>query len=276
MTMILALLVTAVGPDFEDPPTFAELALPRTLAEEQDSRSRDRDSETSTRRESTQRFILSLGIEGRWSMPLGYANRDVYYVSNPGGGATVTFNGNLGWNDVFSSGWGASLVAEITMMQAGKGGGEGRGRGKFSMGGYIGFSQAHYYGESANDGHGNSFTAGDLSLNTYLIGATVYQALGDGFFSQGRLGLGAVHYDKVDAQYRFAFAPVFDGPLFAETWNFAMELRGGGGYRFGPFAVTLGIGGQMLFPPRDAVAVASFDSGVIWTIDVDLGFEIGF
>ncbi len=277
MTMLLALLLAAAGPDADDAPTIADLALPGTLAsEEQETRSRDRDQDSGSRRESAPKYMISLGIEGRWSIPFGYANRDVYYVSHPGGGATVGFSGNLGWSDLFSSGWGTSLVADVTLMQAGRGGGEGRGRGNSSMGGYLAFSQDHFYGASATDGHGNSFTTNDLDMNTYLVGMTLYQNLGNGFFTQGRLGLGAVHYSAVDAQYRFIVSPTFDGPFLADTWNFAMELRGGGGYRVGPFGFTLGLGGRMLLPPNEAGTVASLDSGILWTFDIDVGVEIGF
>jgi hypothetical protein len=278
MTMLLALLLAAAGPDADDAPTYADLVLPLTLAsEEQETRTRDRDQDSSSsRREYAPKYMISLGIEGRFTLPFGYANREVYYVSNPGGGATVTFNGNLGWNDIFSSGWGTSLVAEVTMMQTGRGGGEGKGRGNSSIGGYIAFSQDHLYGTNANDGHGNSFTAEDMTMNTYLVGMTLYQNVGGGFFTQGRLGLGAVHYSEVNAQYRFVFSPTFDAPLLADTWNFAMELRGGGGYRVGPFGFTLGIGGRMLFPPREAGPVASLESGIVWTFDIDAGVEIGF
>src|SRR5579862_1149231 len=158
MTMLLALLVAAAGPDADDAPTLADLPLPRTLAsEEQETRSRDRDQESSGRHESAPKYLLSLGIEGRWSLPFGYANQHSFTVSSPGGGTTVGFNGNLGWNDIFSGGWGTSLVADVTVMQTGRGGGEGRGRGTTSMGGYVSFSEDHLFGRTVSDSHGNTF-----------------------------------------------------------------------------------------------------------------------
>jgi hypothetical protein len=275
MTMLLALLLSAVGPTFDEPPTFEDIPLPTSLSEEQDTRSRERDdSSSSTRREPSQKFILSLGIEGRFSFPFGYANRDVAAVSN-GGGVTLLFDGHFRWNDVFNNGWGTSIIAEITMMQTGRGGGEGRGRGKFSMGGYVGFSQDHFGGDNVGDGHGNTIKVDDMTMNTYLVGGTMYQALGDGWFTDGRLGIGAVHYSQVDAEYHFKFNPVFTSGFLEDSWNFATEFKGGGGYRAGPFAFTLGIGVRMLFPPSEAGAI-SIEQGILWTFDIVAGVEIGF
>lgn len=273
MSMLLALLLSAGGPTPDEPPSVAEIPLPRSLSEEQDSRSRDDGS--SSRREPSQKFILSLGIEGRWTTPFGYANRDVTAVSNPAGGVTLLFDGHFRWNDAFNSGWGTSLIAEITVMQAGRGGGEGRGRGNFSMGGYVGFSQDHYGGDTVGDGHGDTIKVDDLTMNTYLVGGTMYQGLGDGFFTDGRLGIGAVHYSQVDAEYHFNFVSTFRSGFLADSWNFATEFRGGGGYRFGPIAFTLGIGVRLLFPPSEA-ATTSLEQGIFWTFDIVAGVEIGF
>jgi hypothetical protein len=279
MTMLMALLLAAAGPDSDGPLPFADEPLPLTLAseEQQDpTRSRERDQDSgSSRRESGQRYAISLGIEGRWTLPFGYANREVYAVDNPAGGLTLLFDSHLRWNDVFNSGWGTSIVAEVTVMQAGKGGGQGRGRGNSSVGFYVAFSQDKFTGSTESDGRGNTIAFDDMQMNTYLVGGSVFQSLGDGFFTQGRAGLGAVHYTQTDAKYNFAFNAPFTGGFLDETWNFAMEVRGGGGYRIGPIAFTLGIGGRMLLPPNAAAGV-SLDSGILWTFDIDLGVELGF
>jgi len=286
MTMLMALLLTLGGNDPDDVPPLAELSLPRNLTlEEQDSRPGYQDprplgyqadpSSSPREKQASQKFLLSLGIEGRWTTPFGYANRDVFYVDNPNGGLTLLFDSNLRWNDVFSSGWGTSFIAEVTMMQAGRGGGEGRGRGKFSAGVYVSFSQDHFSGDNVDDGRGNSFSVDDMTMNTYLVGGTMYQSMGDGAFMSGRLGLGAVHYAQVDAEYRFLFTQTFRSSFLDDTWNFAMEFQGGGGYRFGPIALTLGLGVRMLLPPDQGPTV-SLDSGIFWTFDITLGVEIGF
>lgn len=281
MTLMLALFLAACGGDPDEAPSMAELSLPRSLAsdapfariedpeQEPDGSRRDRE------KESRPKFSLSLGVTGRWTTPFGAANRDVYYLDNPSGGVTLVFDSNLRWNDVFHSGWGTSITAEIMTFQAGRGDGEGRGRANSSMGGYISFEQDHFSGEKVTDGRGNSFHVDDLSMNCYFVGPSVYQTMGGGAFMEGRVGLGAVHYAQVDATYNFIFSPEFRSSFLADTWNFAMEFRGGGGYRFGPIAVTLGLGFRMLLPPAEGDA-ATLESGILWTFDIDLGVEIGF
>ena len=276
LTLTLALLAAVSGPDPDQVPSYAEIALPTSLASEQGYQ-----QETEPRRErerdSGPKFGLSFGIEGRYSFPFGYANRDVYAVDNPAGGVTLLFDGNLRWNDMFSSGWGTSLIAEIITMQAGRGGSSsgGRGRGKFSAGGYISFSQDQFSGQHNSDGFGNSFSLDDMTMNTYLVGATMYNDLGEGMFMDGRFGIGAVHYSAVSADYNFLFTPPFRGEFFEDTWNFALEVHGGTGFRLGPLAFTLGLGLRMLMPPSPSGTV-DIDSGILWTFDITLGIEIGF
>jgi len=277
MTLTLAFLAAVAGPDGDPLPSYAELGLPLTLGSaEQGYQQETEPRRERSERESASKFGLSFGIEGRYSFPFGYANRDVYAVDNPAGGVTLLFNGNLRWNDMFSSGWGTTLIAEVITMQAGRGGSYGgRGRGKFSAGGYISFSQDQFSGEHNSDGFGNSFSLDDMTMNTYLVGATMYQDMGEGVFMDGRFGIGAVHYSAVDADYNFLLTPPFRGQFFEETWNFALEIHGGTGVRFGPLAFTIGIGLRMLMPPSEASTV-DLDSGILWTFDITLGVELGF
>ena len=283
MTLLMALLLTLAGTEPDDVPPLADVALPRSLAlEEQDSRPGYQDprplgyqADPGSSKQATPKFLLSLAIEGRWTTPFGAANRDVYAVDNPNGGIPLLFDSHLRWNDVFSNGWGTSLIGEVTLMQAGRGGGEGRGRGKFSAGAYVSFSQDHFSGDNVDDGRGNSFSVDNLTMNTYLVGGTMYQSLGEVAFMSGRLGLGAVHYAQVDADYSFQFSPAFRGGFLKDTWNFAMEFQGGTGYRFGAVAFTLGVGVRLLLPP-DQASTVSLDSGTLFTIDITLGIEIGF
>jgi len=287
MTMLLALLLTLSASDPDEAPSGAELSLPRSLAlEDQEFRAGFQDprplgnqadpGSSSREKPASPKFLLSLAVEGRWTMPFGSTSRDVYSVDNPNGGLSLLFDSHLRWNDVFSSGWGTSLIAEITLMQAGRAsGGEGRGRGKFSAGAYVSFSQDHFSGDHVDDGRGNSFSVDDLSMNTYLVGGTLYQSLGDAVFMDARLGLGAVHYAQVDADYSFLFTPAFRGRFLADTWNFATELQGGVGYRFGAIAFTFGLGMRALFPP-DGASTVKINSGILYTYDITLGIEVGF
>jgi len=272
MTLVMALLLAAAGPGTGDDETIDLLPVPRTMSIEETQD--EKESHSKYEREDA-RFGLSLGVSGSWILPFGYANRDTIVVDNPFGGITIVFDGTLQWSDCFSSGWGTAITAEFTMVQAGRGAGSGRGRSNFTVGGFISFAQATLSGDRASDDAGNSFRPDDLTLNTYIVGATMFQSLGNGVFADGRLGLGAVHYSQVDATYNFKFVPEFRSTFLEDTWNFAMEVRGGGGYRFGPLAITLGVGFRMLLPPAAGDTV-DLDSGILFTIEVDLGVEIGF
>jgi hypothetical protein len=145
------------------------------------------------------------------------------------------------------------------------------------MGGYVSFLQSHLTGDTVSDDVGTSLTAEDLSLEAYLVGATMYQNLGNNVYTEGRFGIGAVHYSEVNGTVRtgFPFAQTFEGTLFKDTWNFAMELRGGVGYRIGPLGVSIGMGFQFLMPPNSGNAI-NLDSGFLMTWDIDLGVELGF
>lgn len=277
MNILTALMLAAAGPDADDAANLVELSLPLSLAAEQGYQDPDiRRERTAAAESSPNKYLLSFGLAGRWTTPFGYANRDVYAVDNPGGGVTLLFDSNLRWNDLFDSGWGTSLTAEFTMVQAGRsGGGTGRSRGKFSAGGYLSFSQDNFSGDSVSDNFGNRFRTDDLSMNSYLVGASAYQSMGDGVYVDGHFGIGAVHYAKVDAEYDFQFQPSFRGEFLEDTWNFAMELRVSTGYTFGPIAIYVGLGGRMFGPPDEATSV-DMDSGMFFTFDVDLGVELGF
>lgn len=278
MTMLMALLLAAAGPNDAETPAYRDLGLPLTLASEEQGYQEPeirREATSRDSRESSQKFILSFGLIGRWTTPFGYANRDVYAVDNPGGGLILLFDSNLRWNDLFDSGWGTALTAEFTLVQGGRTGGTGRSRGKFSAGGYITFTQDHFGGDTVSDNFGNRFSTDDLTMNTYIVGGSAYQSMGDGVFVDGHFGIGAVHYAQVDAVYTFTGNNSFRGEFLEDTWNLALELRVGTGYTFGPLAVTIGMGSRMLMPPNNAGSV-DLDSGMFFTFDIDLGIELGF
>src|SRR5262249_3207792 len=148
---------------------------------------------------------------------------------------------------------------------------------KFSAGAYVTFSQDHFSGGNDTDQHGSTISVEDLETTSYIIGLLAYQDMGEGAFVDGRFGIGAVHYGAVEAP---ATASGFLGStarniFLEETWGFALEVRGGGGYRFGPLAIRLGVGLGLWTPP-DAGPTVNIDSGIFWTFSIDLGLELNF
>lgn len=285
MTLLMALLLTAAGPDPDAADWRAGLPASLSLEDLQDQETR-REREERERREGGResredrgpKYGLGVQLQGRWSLPFGSANRDVSTFSGVGGGATVVYDSNLAWSDLFGSGWGTSLTVEVTMVRAGRAeGGYGRSKNNFSVGGYLSFMQDNLSGETASDGSGNTISAEDMSMDSYLVGGTIYQNMGNNVYYEGRMGIGAVHYSEVNGTFStgFPFPSTFEGNLFKETWNIAFELRGGIGYRVGPLGLSVGMGLRLLGPPSAGGGV-DLDSGLLWTWDIDLGIELGF
>jgi hypothetical protein len=276
MKMLMALLLAAAGgEDADGALPYRDLDLPLTLASEEPQN--DPDPERRRQVDSDRpKWNLGLELSGHYSFPFGYANRDIIYIDNPAGGLTLVVDSTLQWREVFSSGWGTTLTAEINLIQAGRGSGSsGRGRSKYSAGAYLSISQDHFTGNNVSDGHGNKLLVDDMEMNTYMVGLTSFQDMGQGAFVDGRFGLGAVHYSKVDADFIFVLNQPFRATFLDDTWNLALEVRGGGGYRFGALGIHLGLGMKMLLPPNQGPTL-TLDSGILWTFDIDLGIEINF
>lgn len=270
MTLIMAVLFVAAGPESED--WRASLPSAVSIEEPQDPDSRK------DREDRGPKYGLGLEFQGRWVMPLGSASHEVTNVNNPGGGVTLLYDHKLGWSDLFGSGWGTSLTAEITVVRAGKSDGAyGRSRNNFSAGGYFSVMQDHLLGHDSRDSSGNTLSPDDLTMGTYMVGGTLYQNIGNSFYAEGRLGVGAVHYSQVSGTFHYQppTSVTFQGTLFDDTWNFAAEARGALGYRLGPVGLSLGMGFRLLGPP-DSGKAAEFNSGNLMTWDIDLGVEIGF
>ena len=219
-------------------------------------------------------FGMNASLKGRFSFPLGLVDRDVAY-STVGGGATVIINGNVAWSDLFNAGWGATLCIDILFKGMGDGPSGSLRRQSTSGGAYVSLEHDEFTGSTINDDFGNSIRADDMNLTSMIVGMVVRQNMGQGAFGEGRFGLGAVHYTAIDGDFHFVGTPDFRGSLFEDTWTFAMELKMGGGIRFGPLGFTANIGGRLLLPPNNG-ANASFNSGPIWTFDIEIGVELGF
>lgn len=272
MTMLMALLLAAAVPGEDDAPAYRDLGLPLSLASEEQQG--DPDPERPRIKDERPKYNLGLEVGGHYSMPFGYANRDVAYL----GGGTVVIDGSWRWNDLFNGGWGTSLTAMINVIGAGKGSGSsGRSKSKFSAGAYLSFSQDHFSGGNDSDSHGNTISVDDMESTSYIVGMLAYQDMGDGAFVDGRFGIGAVHYSAVDATATSSgiLGTTVRNTFFEETWGFALEVRGGGGYRFGPVAVRLGVGLGLWTPP-DTGPTVKIDTGIFWTFSIDLGIELNF
>src|SRR5262249_43327138 len=83
---------------------------------------------------------------------------------------------------------------------------------------------------------------------------------------------GVAHFPSLDASFRSTTSSGVMGELFADTWSFAMELRLHAGWRWGPGAIILGMGGRLIEPP-DRGLNSDLHFGILWTFDFDVGIE---
>jgi hypothetical protein len=114
-----------------------------------------------------------------------------------------------------------------------------------------------------------------MTLTTWIVGMLFRQQMSEGFYGEGRFGIGAVHYAAVDADFKLGAAPEFRGSFLEDTWTFALELRLAGGIRLGPVGFSIGMGFRLLVPPNEGDTV-DLSAGPIYTFDLELGAEIGF
>jgi len=214
-------------------------------------------------------LTVNVAVHGRFGIPFGSADRDVFVY----GGGVFLVDQHLSWGDLFHPGWGFDLEADF-MFGDGKHGGRSRTPG-FDYGAFVAVMVDEYGGGSTSDGIGNFLRTDNMNMSTYLVGGKVIQSFDEGFFADGRFGLGAVHYSAVNATFGGPGIPDFRDELLKDTWTFAVDLRGHGGIRLGPLGLTIGMGFRFLVPPNEGSRV-SLDSGPLWIWDFDIGAELGF
>jgi hypothetical protein len=214
-------------------------------------------------------LIVNVAIHGRFTVPFGSADRDVFVY----GGGVFLVDQHLSWADLFHPGWGFDIEFDIMFGDA-----SGKGRMRqagFDYGVFGAVLVDEFPGSSVTDDFGNFIHPQNLNMTTILVGGKVIQSFDQGFFADGRFGLGAVHYSSVSATFGGPGIPDFHDELLRDTWTFAMDLRGHGGVRLGPLGLTIGLGFRFMVPPAEGGRV-SLDSGPLWVFDIDIGAELGF
>jgi hypothetical protein len=214
-------------------------------------------------------LTVNAAIHGRFCVPFGSADRDTFVY----GGGVFIVDQHLSWADLFHPGWGFDLEFDFMFGDAST-----RGRMRtpgFDYGAFVSVMVDEFEGSSVTDSVGNFIHPENLSMTTFLVGGKVIQSFEQGFFADGRFGLGAVHYSAVNATFGGPAIADFHDELFKDTVTFALDLRGHGGIRLGPLGLTIGMGFRMLVPPNEGGKV-SLNSGPLWVWDIDLGAELGF
>jgi hypothetical protein len=214
-------------------------------------------------------LILNAAVHGRFGIPFGSASRDVFIY----GGGVFLVDQHASWADLFHPGWGFDVELDIMFGDA-----SGKGRARqpgFDYGAFAAVLVDEYPGSSVTDDFGHFIHPDNLNMTSIMVGGKVIQSFDQGFYADGRFGLGAVHYSAVEATFGGPGILDFHDELFRDTWTFAMDLRGHGGIRFGPLGLSIGLGFRFMVPPSGGARV-DLNSGPLWIFDIDLGVELGF
>jgi hypothetical protein len=212
------------------------------------------------------RIGVTLGAQARLSLPFGEADEGAVFVS----GNTLFIEETLDYSDLFDVGYGFTLEADLMVRPLAPLGVSPRYR-PADIGGYVALGWDWYPGSSTRDEAGTRIRPDTLRLPSIFVGIKGAGLVEENFFGDLRLGFGAVHYPSLEAR----FEPGGRGELFAESWEFAMEIRMHFGWRLGPLGLVFGMGGRLMAPP-DAGLGSNLDPGIFWTLDFELGAEIGF
>lgn len=213
-------------------------------------------------------LVLNVGAHVRYAIPFGAADRDTF-IYGPG---VVVVDHNVSWADFFDPGWGLDLHIDFFFRQEGPG--QNRSPG-FNYGVMFLVQTDEFGGDRISGNLGNSLQLDDMTMNSILLGGKVLHTLGGGFYTDGHVAIGAVHYTSVDATFSGPALAQFRDEVLEDTWTFASQFRGHVGYRAGPVGIVFGLGFRIQAPPSEGSRI-TIDSGAFWTFDLDLGVELGF
>ncbi len=209
---------------------------------------------------------FSLSAQGRICFPSGAAG-DAYYEI---GGNLYYDSEHLRYEDLFDTGFGAALEADLLYRLGGQTGGGAR------MGAYVSLQGSWFEGDTATDRFGNRISPDDLALGTLLAGFKSAMPLGGPLFGEVRIGFGATRYEEVQADLRTSGGTRTRTVLLEECTRFTMETGVAVGLQLGSFAVKLGFDTRSVEGAATEVNSARFDPHTLWIFDLNLGVGIGF
>jgi hypothetical protein len=216
---------------------------------------------------------LHVGAVGRGLFPVTSMDRDLGLVPP---GAAFPFGdlrGTFGWSDFFKVGVGGSLEFDLLWEDPAI-------PDAWVMGVYGTIGVDSFLGQKATDDRGASIDPENLQVFSLLVGPKVVKHFGGGFFVDGRLGMGMVHYSGVDADVHIfsVFPPSsmdYRGEFLASTATFGMELGFRGGLRSGSMSFVVGAACRVLAGAERGDNV-QLSPNTLLAVGLDLGIELGF
>jgi hypothetical protein len=225
------------------------------------------------------RPVLHIGATGRGLFPVSSMARDINAVPNGSPFPTGDLLAAFDWSDFFKVGVGGSLEFDV-LWERSRAEGAPPVEDEWVMGAYATIGFDVFQGSKASDPRGSSLDPENLEVFSFLLGPKLVRHFGDGFFIDGRLGMGVVHYASVDADMHLVpFGPGspqdFRGEFLRATATFGMELGFRGGLRSGSTSFVLGAGVRILAAP-DRGNNAEISASTLVALGIDLGVELGF
>ncbi len=217
------------------------------------------------------RFGMSASLQGRVAIPLGSADRGDTFVS----GNVVVITNRMSYLELFNPGLGFTVEADLMARPPPPDPNGLPWERSPAMGGYAAVEWDWFDGNSATDDAGTKVSPEPLRLPQVYVGFKAQGTVEDNFFGELRFGLGAAHFPSLMAKVQPAGFIATNREFFQEAWTFAMELRLHFGWRAGPFALTFGLGGCLIAPPESGPTI-SMDPATFWTLDFEIGAQVGF
>ena len=146
---------------------------------------------------------------------------------------------NLGYEDLFGSGWGVAMEGSILA----------RGQG-WDLGGFLSVGWDSFPGRKFTDDFGDSLKPDTMDIITVLVGFKGLYDLGHGFTMDTRVGLGAALYHPVDGTLILSGIPL-EIEVFKATTAVAFDFGFRFGYTVDPVFFDLGLGVRLQGPPKN-------------------------
>jgi hypothetical protein len=225
---------------------------------------------------------VTLSLSGRLPFPLGSTRFGTF-----GGGATSQGQ-RVAYDDLFeSTGWGAGAELSFASSdwdprdvgRADRDYDDHRGPravDRHASGFYISGQYDRFRGDTVQIGAG-TLKADRMSVESAFVGYKDHEPWGRGFFTEIRVGGGAIHYQPVNADFGIGGA-TSNVQLFRGTWGVAAEVAARIGVQLSS-GLTIFVGGQgrAAEGPREGTGLPfSVTTNTFFTGAAEAGLEFGF
>jgi hypothetical protein len=205
-------------------------------------------------------------VTEEWYSPKVRASLSIFgRVSFPGN-TDVTIDG-LWYSDFFNVGWGVNVEGDLLTFVTPH----------WGVGGYLSVGWDTFEGETIHFANGDFVTVDNMGLTTVIVGVKVVQRASPVVFWEGHMGVGVVHYEKVEWSGQDTGVPFSNEELFKPINRGVFELgaRIGAGNRH--VQADFGFGFRYMGGAARGKDVSNFvDPDLFMTFMLELGLTIRF